>query len=105
RARLPGGRGCPAGPVRWRRRGPTRALRLADGQDGDVVAEGPGGELAGGLEQRLAQDLGLDPGVAPYGAGDAVLPEELLAGPGLGQPVGVHEDQVARVQLDLAADV
>src|SRR5438270_3458863 len=108
---------CEASLSAWRSRLPRRArslapersipsaLCLADGQDGDVVAERPGGELAGRLEERLAQHLGLDARVAPHGAGDAVLTEELFAGPGFGQPVGVHEDQVARVQLDLAADV
>src|SRR5438128_1139124 len=74
---------------------------LPDGEDGDVVAQGGGGELSRPLEERLAQDLGLDARVTTNGAGDAVFAEQLLARPGLGQPVGVHEDEVARVQLHL----
>src|SRR5438270_2308714 len=103
---------------RWRSRLPCRArsrapeasiprgrLCPADGEDGDVVSQRPAGELPRRLEQGLAQHLGLDAGVAPHGAGDALLAEELLPGAGLGQTVGVHEDEVARRELDLAADV
>src|SRR5919206_490702 len=39
------------------------------------------------------------------GAGDAVLSEELLARPGLGQAVGVQQEKVAVLQLDLTAAV
>src|SRR5436305_3812730 len=82
---------------RWRSRLPCRArsrapemsigsarLRPADGQDGDVVAQRPAGELARLLQQRLAQDLRLDARVAAHGTGDTLLAEQLLAGAGLG---------------------
>src|SRR5690606_2383781 len=67
----------------------------ADGQDGDIVAHRLGGEVAGGLEQVLAQHAGGHVGVSPQGVGDALLAEELLAVAHLGQPVGVEQQQVA----------
>src|SRR5205807_4761446 len=76
-----------------------------DGEDGDVVREGGVGEVACRLEERLAEDVGLDTGIAAEDAGDAILSEQLLAGPRLGQPVGVEEDEVTGIELDLPADV
>src|SRR5947209_17961588 len=97
-------------PWRARSRAPetsigSRALRPADGQDGDVVAQRPAGELARRLQQRLGEDVGLDAGIAPHGAGDALFSEQLLTRAGLGQPVRVHQDQVARGEVDLPAHV
>ena len=43
--------------------------------------------------------------VAAQGVGHPVLAEELLAGTGFGQPVGVEEQQVADVERDLPAGV
>src|SRR5436190_21404603 len=67
----------------------------ADGEDGDVVGERLGGEVPGRLEQDLAQRGGLLARVAPQDAGDALLTEQLLAGAGFGQPVGVEQQEVA----------
>ena len=78
---------------------------LPDGQDGHVVGERRVGEVAGRLQQRLAQDADVLAGVAAQEAGDALLAEELLAGAGLGQTVGVEQQQVAGLELDLAAGV
>src|SRR5436305_11301292 len=57
------------------------------GEDGDVVGEGRRREVAGRLQQGLAQRLGRLPVVATQDAGDALFAEQLLAGPGLGQAV------------------
>src|SRR5438477_4970825 len=96
-------------PRRARSRAPetstTARLGPADGEDGHVVAQRGGCELSGRLQERLAQHLGLDARVATDGTGDALLTEELLAGPGLSQTVGVHQHQVTGGQLDLPADV
>ena len=55
--------------------------------------------------ERLAEHVGRDAGIAPQRVGDAVLAEELLAGAGLGQPVGVEQEEVAGVERDLSARV
>ena len=52
---------------------------------------GLGGEVPGRLEQRLAEHVGGHAGVAAQRVGHPLLAEELLAGPGLGQAVGVEE--------------
>src|SRR5204863_10137198 len=66
----------------------------ADGEDGDVVGERLGGEVPGRLEQDLAQRGRLLPRVAAQDPGDALLTEQLLARSGLGQAVGVEQQQV-----------
>ena len=93
-ARLPAGE-----PARRRRvelSGPVSGA-AADGEDGDVVGDGLAGEVAGRLEQGLAQHVGRRrPGSRRSEVGDALLAEELLAGAGLGEAVGVEEEQVVR---------
>src|SRR5919109_2406018 len=82
---------------------PTGELVPPDGEDGDVVGHRLGGEVAGRLEQVLAQDVGRHVGVAAQCVGDALLPEHLLAVAGLRQPVGVQQEQVVGLERQLAA--
>src|SRR5918995_6637409 len=102
-------RSCPSsltgGTLGRRTTGSARGSGPADGQDGDVVVHGLGREVAGRLEQVLAEDVGGHVGVAPQDVGDALLAEHLLAVAHLGEPVGVEQQQVAPVERDLAAVV
>ena len=53
----------------------------------------------------LHSTSGVDARVASQRVGDAILAEELVAGTGLGQTVGVEQQEVALVERDLAARV
>ena len=55
--------------------------------------------------RRLAEHVGRHAGIAAQGVGHPLLAEELLARAGLGQAVGVEEQEVARVERDLPAHV
>src|SRR5512138_202726 len=77
----------------------------ADGQDGHVVGDGLGREVPRRLQEVLAEHVRGLLRVAAKRVGDALLAEHLLAVADLGQAVGVHEQQVARVEVDLAAVV
>src|SRR5690606_31071252 len=76
-----------------------------DGQDGDVVVDGGAGEVPGRLEQRLHQSTRVCARVSSHGVGDAFLAELLVSGAGFGEPVGVEQHQVARVQPQLTGVV
>src|SRR3954447_752373 len=80
-------------------------LTAPHGQDGHVVGERGGGEIPRRLEQRLAQRLGVLTVVSPQDAGDALLPEELLARAGLGQPICVQQEQRPPAEGQLPAVV
>ncbi len=56
------------------------------------------------LDQRLAQHLGVHAGVAPEHLPDPLLAELHLAVAGLGQPVGVDEQQVAPVRSSISRE-
>src|SRR5438105_9854935 len=80
------------------------SLRSADGEDGDVVGERDRREVARRLQQGLAEGLGVLAVVTPQDPGHALLAEELLAGAGLGQAIGVEEDEAAPPERQLPAE-
>src|SRR5690606_545019 len=77
----------------------------ADGQDGHVVGDRLGREVPRRLQQVLAEHVRGLLRVAAQRVGDPLLAEHLVAVAHLGQAVGVHEQQVAGVEVDLAAVV